>query len=142
MTAISQRLDNLIKSSFKQGCIIPKKTEEGIWLADVCISSKGSFKVIKRNSKILYDEIFLNCAAIKMAKLLALRQSADIVDRIYDLDQEFSKWYMDCQLLKKRYELALRNRDQDRADIFMARYTESNRMCQKLKRNVESLSKI
>lgn len=142
MSPVSQRLDTLIRSSFKQGYIIPRKTQEGIWLADICISSKGSYKTIKKNQQVLYDEVFLNCAAIKIATLLAMRQPAVLIDQIYDLDQEFSKWYVDCQLLKKRYELALRNKDSNKADIYMARYIESNRICQRAKRNVESLAKL
>ena len=60
-------------------------------------------------------------------------------DAIYHIDQDYGKWYLESQRLKKLYEKSLLNKDYDRADILQARYSESRDRAVDAKSRVESL---
>lgn len=124
MTDISKRLQQVVNKELAQN-IIPVKTEAGILVGTVLIVSEGSVKHIVRKGVILYENVSLNAVAVKLANLMAKHQTSITADKIYHLDQEYSKWFIDSQFLLKRHYTALNARDYDKADMLWARYCES-----------------
>ena len=139
MTQLSKKLEQLIKNSKE---LLPIKTEQGILVGDVLIVSEGSLKHLQQKNQMVYKNIHLNIATIKLANLLALRKSDLLCNDIYRADQEYGKWFTDSQLLRTRYEKALQNQDHDRADMLWARYIESRDRTITAKKRVESLCRI
>ena len=136
MTQLSKKLEQLIKSS-KQ--ILPVKTEQGILVGDVIIESQGPIKHIKKDDKILYENLHLNIAVIKIANLLAQKRAGLACEEIYAADQEYGKWFVDSQILRNQYQKAVSNQQYDRADMFWARYVESRDKTATAKKRVEFL---
>jgi hypothetical protein len=139
MSKLSKKLESLIKTSPE---ILPVKTQDGILVGSVLISSNGSCKNLIQNEIIVYKNINLNSATIKIANLLAKNQNLSLADNIYRADQEYGKWFADSQLLRNQHERARKIKDFDRADMFWARYIESRNKTTKAKEFVESLIKI
>ncbi len=139
MTRISQRLEQVVKKELAQ-TIIPVKTEKGILVGDILISSDGSVKNIIKNDVILYKEVSLNKAAIAIANLLALKRSQIQIDAIYRADQEYGRWFTENQILRAQYENAKQQRNFDRADFLWARYIESKDRSLTAKKTVERLA--
>lgn len=140
MTNISKRLEQIVRKELSK-TIIPVKTKEGILVGDVLIVGEGSIKNIYKNNDLIYKEIHLNSVAIKIANLLAFRQSYIIIEELYYTDQEYGKWFVDSQLLRAMYQKAANNQDFDRADILWARYIESRNRTENAKHKAESLAK-
>ena len=63
--------------------------------------------------------------AVRLANILARQRSSIFADKIYALDQEYSKWFVDSQTLLKNYYSAKKFKDFNRADTLWARYCES-----------------
>lgn len=122
MTALSKRLDRVIKSS-KQ--IIPVKVADGIIVGDVKITSVESIKNLWQNETLVYGEIYLNVVAIKLANMLAKRENPREMNKIYKADQDYGRLFNDSQILRSQYQKALSREDYNRADILWARYCES-----------------
>lgn len=122
MTALSKRLDRVIKSS-KQ--IIPVKVADGIVVGDVKITSVDSIKNLWQNETLIYSEIYLNAVAIKLANMLAKRENLGEMNKIYKADQDYGRLFNDSQILRSQYQKALSREDYNRADILWARYCES-----------------
>lgn len=141
MTRISRRLEQIVNHELSKN-IIPIKTLEGILVGDIIIVSKGSLKQLKRNQQIIYKDIYLNAVAIKIANLIAFKQSTLSTDSIYQADQEYGKWFIDSQLLRSQYQKAISIQDYDKADVFWARYLESRDRCVSAKNRAEALSRI
>jgi len=141
MTQISKRLEQIVNKELSKH-IIPVKTKEGILVGNILITSSGPIKNIYRNNELLYKEIHLNSVAIKMANILALKNSLIAVDELYRADQEYGKWFVDSQLLRAQYQKATSNRDYDKADMFWARYCESRDRTITAKNNAERLARI
>jgi len=139
MTNISKKLEQLIKNSKE---ILPVKTERGIAVGDVLIVAEGPLKHLEQKTEIIYKNVHLNLAAIRLANLMALRQGNLKCIEIYRADQEYGKWFTDSQLLRAQYQKANQNQDYDRADMFWARYIESRDKTQSAKNRVESLCRI
>jgi len=136
MTQLSRKLERLIRSSQE---ILPVKTDRGILVGDVLITSQGPAKYIYHKDQLLYAEIYLNAAAISIANLLAKRKSTITIDEIYRADQEYGKWFVDSQLLRTQYEKSLAGQDYDRADMLWARYIESRDRTILAKKRTEAL---
>jgi hypothetical protein len=139
MTQLSKKLERLIKSSPE---ILPVKTEQGILVGNVLIQSNGSLKNLYINEKLIYREVHLNAAAIRLANLLARKNFIAKCDAIYRADQEYGKWFIDSQLLRNQYEKAKNSKDFDRADMLWARYCESKDRTLTAKRLTETLARI
>lgn len=142
MTNISQRLEQTLRSAIQKNPILPVKVADGILVGDVLIVSEGTVKHLKQNNEYKYKEISLNCAAIRIANLLARRSSAILVDQIYTADQEYGRWFVDSQLLRAQYQKALNNQDTERADMLWAKYCESRDRAVAAKKRTESLANI
>ena len=141
MTQISKRLEQIVKKELSES-IIPIKTEEGILVGDILIVSEGYIKHIKKRSEFIYKEISLNCAAIRIANILAKRGSLILADQIYTADQEYGRWFTDSQMLRAQYQKAINNLNYDRADMLWARYCESRDRTAATKKHTESLAAI
>jgi hypothetical protein len=142
MTNLSKRLEQTLSSVIQKNLILPVKTAEGILVGDVLIINQGTVKHLKQRDQFRYREISLNCAAIRIANLLARRSSSLLIDQIYTADQEYGRWFVDSQLLRSQYQKAVNNQDYDRADMLWARYCESRDRAMTAKKRVESLADI
>ncbi len=142
MTNLSKRLEQTLSSVIQKNLILPVKTADGILVGDVLIINQGTVKHLKQQGQFRYKEISLNCAAIRIANLLARRSSFILIDQIYAADQEYGRWFIDSQLLRSQYQKAVNNQDYDRADVLWARYCESRDRAMTAKKRVESLADI
>jgi len=140
MTSLSKKFEQIVKKELSS-TVLPVKTERGILLGDVLIISNGTLKSIVKKDVIKYEDIYLNSAAISIAKLIMYRTYNLTADQIYRLDQEYGKWLTDSLMLKTQYDRAVKKGDLDRADIFWARYVESKERTLAAKARVESLAR-
>ncbi len=138
MSKISRRLAQVVAKELSKN-LIPVKTDRGILVGDVEIVSEENIKHIWREGHLLYRDIYLNLAAIKIANMLALRQSAIKIEKVYQTDQEYGRFYVDSQILRTLHQRAAADEDFDRADIYWARYTESKNRAQEAKKRLEAL---
>jgi hypothetical protein len=140
MTSLSKKFEQIVKKELSS-TVLPVKTPDGILLGDVLITSNGSFKSIIKRQETLYADIYLNSAAIKIAKLIMYKNHNPTADHIYKLDQEYGKWLNDSLLLKTQHDRAVKKGDNDRADIFWARYIESKEKTLAAKNQVDCLTR-
>ncbi len=140
MTSLSKKFEQIVKKELAS-TVLPVKTEEGILLGDVLIISDGTSKSIIKKGLLVYDHIFLNSVAIKIAKLLLVANSSYQADNLYKLDQEYGKWLNESLLLRVQYDRALAKGDNDRADIFYARYIESKERTMSAKSRADFLAR-
>jgi len=124
MTDIRRQLDRVVSKELSQN-IIPVRTDAGILVGSVLIVSEGSIKHLYRNNELLYNNVSLNAVAVRLANILARQRSSIFADKIYEIDQEYSKWFIDSQTLLKNYYSAKKSKDFNRADTLWARYCES-----------------
>ena len=129
MTEISRRFEQLITSAQKKlaekNQLFPIKTDQGILVGDVLIESNSHLKNLCKNGRLVYKEVSLNDVAVRLANLLARNQNPVYCDQLYRADQEYGKWFIECQVLKQNYHNSVNSKDFDRADMLMARYKES-----------------
>lgn len=142
MTDISRRFEDFLKTANKKliekEILLPIKTASGIMIRDVLISSNGNLKtVVFRNH--VYKDIYLNNVAITVANWLALRKPYILIDRIYQLDQEYGRWFVDTQFLINSYRSAVSKKDFDRADMLWARYEQARDKAKTAKEKVQRL---
>lgn len=142
MTDIRKRLEQTLRSAIQKNPILPVKTAEGIQVGDVLIISEGTVKHIKQHGEIRYKEVSLNCVAIALANLLAKHNSSILMDKIYNADQEYGRWFVESQMLRAQYQKALNNSDYERADMFWARYEESKSRTVSAKNRAETLATV
>lgn len=144
MADISKRLEHLISSTQKKlietNHILPVKTEEGILVGDVLIISDGNIKHIKKSNEMLYVNVYLNAVAIRIANLCSKNSLSIQAQKLYDLDQEYGKWFVDSQMLRTQYHRALEKKDFDKADMLYSRYCESRDRAEKAKNNARALA--
>jgi hypothetical protein len=141
MTEISKRLEQIVRKELSR-TIVPIKTSEGILVGNVLIVSDGYFKHIKKQDKVVYENINLNKAAIAIANILARHAHSPLADQIYNADKEYGKWFVDSQFLRANYEKAIKNKNFNKADIMWARYQEAREKTISAKNKAESLSNI
>jgi hypothetical protein len=144
MSNISKRLEQVVGSAQRRlishDQILPVKTADGILVGDVLIVSEGSIKNLWQNTQLVYEHVYLNAVAIKIANLLARKVGRVTADAIYRADQEYGKWFTDSQLLRTRFQKALEVHDTERADILWARYCESRDRAGITKNSAQSLA--
>jgi hypothetical protein len=143
MTNLQKRLDSVIAKTNRKlidsNQLLPKKTDKGILVGNVLIASNGPIKNLYKNDQLIYAEVSLNVVAIRLANLLAKNLYTTDMNKLYNADQRYGKWFCESQFLRSKYEKSLSNMDYDRADIFWARYSESRERALGAKRVVESL---
>lgn len=143
MTDISKKLEHVISRTHEklvaENQIMPVKTDHGILVGDILIVSEGSSKSLYRDGNCLYERISLNKVAIRLANLLANNKNSPFLDELYRVDQEYGKWFTDCQQLMNSYHKAMNSGQNDRADIFWARYNESKIKYTAFKEKVDRL---
>ena len=142
MTELSKRFEEFLKTANKhlveKELLIPIKTDKGILINDVLIVSNSNLKtVIAKNYS--YKDIYLNAATITIANMLALRKSFIEIDKLYQADQEYGKWFVDTQFLLNAHHNAKSKKDYDKADMLWARYQESRDKANKAKEMVQRL---
>jgi ribosomal protein L24 len=129
MTELSKKFEQFVIKSQKKlidsGFIQPVKTDNGILVGSVRIENVDNKKNIYNNEKLIYEGIFLNAAAVKIANLVALKHQLHLADEIFKSDQEYGKWYIDSTILRIRYQQSRNKNEDDKADMFWARYVES-----------------
>ena len=140
MTALSKKFEQIVKKELAS-TVLPVKTDEGILLGDVLISNEGTLKNITKKDTVRYTNIYLNSVAIKIAKLLMNNRQNIQADSLYALDQDYGKWLTDSLLLKAQYEKAKAKGDNDRADVFYARYIESRERTMSAKIRADNLAR-
>jgi len=138
MSDILQRLDQIISEQLKK-TPVPQKTPKGIQVVSVLIVSRDHQKDLWRDDEKLYENIFLNISAISIATIMNRYTVSSEADVLYDIDQEYGKWYEESQRLKHLYDKSLLNKDYNRADILRARYLESRDRALSAKTRAESL---
>ena len=109
-------------------------------VGDVLIKNHGPLKSIYVRDSLIFDEISLNSSAIKISTLLALKKDKQLADKIYRLDREFSKWFIDSKHFLDQYHKSIHSGDHTRSEILWIRYEDSKERAQIAKRKVESLS--
>jgi hypothetical protein len=140
MTILSRRFEKLIKGYYhKKHSLLPVKSSRGICVGSVTILNEGTLKHIEKNGELIYKNIYLNEAAIKVANLLALDQSYNLAENIYKADQDYGKWLADWQHFKNQRIKAQKNLDHDRSDLLEIRYQESKLRAEQAKKRVMSL---
>ena len=140
MTRVFKKLEQVVKQELKKN-IIPVKTNDGVLVGNVLIKSESNVKHLVVDNQQIFENISLNCVAIKLANMLALKQDFIIMQQIYKADQEYGKWYTDCQLLMHSHRNAVKISDNSKADVLMARYRESKGKAVLAKEIAERLSK-
>ncbi len=140
MTSLSKKFEQIVKKELAS-TVLPVKTEEGILLGDVLISSSGTSKNIMKKGILAYENIFLNSVAVKIAKLLLVSNSSYQADNLYRLDQEYGKWLNESLMLRVQYDRALTKGDNDRADVFYARYIQSKERTMSAKSRADFLAR-
>ena len=142
MTTVSQRLEQSLRSAIKKNPILPVKVADGILVGSVKIVSEGHLKHLYRAGDLLYNNIFLNAVAIKIANIMALQSASLQADQLYQIDQEYGKYFVDSQMLRARHQKSLNNKDYERADIIWARYCESRDRAETTKNKAQGLSNL
>ncbi len=144
MADISRRLEHLVSSAQKKlietNHILPIKTEEGILVGDVLIISEGNIKHIKKFNEMLYVNVYLNAVAIRIANLCSKNTSSLQAQKLYELDQEYGKWFIDSQILRAQYHRALEKKNFDKSDTLYSRYCESRDRAEKAKNLARALA--
>jgi hypothetical protein len=143
MTEISKRFEDFIRSANKKLAqdeyILPVKTPQGILVGDVLIENNLNLKTVSRNDMV-YKDIFLNTAAVKIANLLALKKPLTRIDEIYREDQLYGRWFIESQDLLHIHKKLRNSEDFDRADVIWAKYQESRDRAEIAKNKVNRLS--
>ena len=140
MTNLSKRLEQIVRKELSKN-LLPTKTKDGILVGNILISSQQHLKNVYQNNELVYENIHLNSVAIKIANSLALKQSFAVIDKIYEADQEYGKWYTESQLIRAQYQRSISNKDFEKADIYWAKYVESRDKMIYAKNRVENLIK-
>lgn len=144
MSDVSKRFEQLVKSTYRQfldqGTILPVKTQQGILVGDILISTSGALKNIYKKDILLYKEISLNSVAIKIANLLAWNTDLKLCDELYDLDIKYSKHFIDSKIFLDNYHRANNSGNEIRAEILWIRYTDSKEKALNIKSQAEDLA--
>lgn len=129
MTDVSKRFEQLVVSTYKkfaeQGTMMPRRSEEGIWVGDVLIRSDGPYKDIIKKGRMLYESVSLNAVAIRLANLVAWNRDEALQHNLYKLDTQYSKHFIDSKIFLDRYHRAETAKDWEKAEIMWTRYEDA-----------------
>lgn len=121
-TQLRQVVEKTHKRLFEQYQIMPVKTDRGILVGNVLIVTKDAVKDLYLNNELIYIDVSLNAVTITLANLLAKHGVTYKSDTIYRADHDYGKWLQESQFLRAKYQSARKKGDDDRADIYLARY--------------------
>lgn len=141
MTKVFTKLERVVKQELRKQ-LIPVKTNDGVLVGNVLIKSEANVKHLIVDEHPIFENISLNCVAIKLANMLALKHDFIAMQQLYRIDQEYGKWYTDCQLLMHSHRNAVKSSDDVKADVLIARYRESKSKAVSAKEIAERLSKV
>jgi vancomycin permeability regulator SanA len=119
---LQQVVENTHKKLYSQNQIMPVPTNVGILVGTVLIVSKNAVKDLVVNNEVIYKEISLNAVAIRLANIVSKYGKTMTADSIYRADQDYGRWLQESQTLRAKYQSARKQGDNDRADIYLARY--------------------
>lgn len=139
---LSRVISNTHKKLIENKTVMPVKVSDGILVGDVKIVSDGCVKHLYQNNDLKFSNISLNCAAIKIANLLATRSNLRLAFKIWNEDQLYGKWYTDCHFLSHARQSALAKGDYEKADMLYSRYQISKTRAKNAKSTVERLARI
>lgn len=140
MTDLSRRLEQTLRSAIQKNPILPVKVEDGILVGEAKIVSDDHIKHIYFKGVLVYKDVSLNAVAIKLANILARRNSSIQGDALYRADQEYGRWFTESQMLRTQYQRSITNKDFDRADMLWARYCESRDRALTARNHAQSLA--
>lgn len=142
MTDISRRFEEFIRAEnrklVERESLVPVKTDQGIMIGDVLIMAEHNLKTVIQGDTV-YQDVFLNLAAVKIANLLALRKSVTRIDEVYASDQTYGKWFVESQELSTIYHKLKQIGDHERSDVIWAKYQESRDRAASAKIKVDRL---
>lgn len=142
MANVSRNLEQRLRKVIEKSPILPVKIEGGILVGTVKIISNGHLKDLWKNDRLIYKEVSLNAVAIKLANILAKQGVTLVSENLYNLDQEYGRWFTESQMLRAQYQKALNNKDYERSDMLWARYSESRDRTIAAKNRAEALAVI
>ncbi len=126
MSNLNSKLQQVVERThrklYEQDQIMPVKTNQGILVGDVLMIAVGPVKNLYQKDKLIYKEISLNAAAIKIANIVTKYGINSKSEALYRADQEYGRWLHESQFLRHKYQIARKNGNNDRADIYLARY--------------------
>lgn len=144
MSDVSKRFEQLVKSTYKKfldrGTILPVRTDKGIMVGRVLIKSDEALKDIIIDGKIIYDQISLNCVAIRIANELANNNGNRLCDELIKIDREYSKHFIDSKFFIDNYHRATNTNNVARADILWTRYEIAKEKALTAKSRAEDLA--
>lgn len=145
MTDLQKRFEQIVGSAqrklIRNDEILPIKTHEGILVGSVKIISRDTFKDLWQFDSLVYENIYLNKVAIKLANILARERRKTIrTEDLYKADQEYGRLLYESLLLRERLHRAKKNGEYDKADMFLARYTVAKDRANYNKRQVLALT--
>ena len=92
MSNINSKLQQVVERThrklYEQDQIMPVKTSQGILVGDVLMVAVGPVKNLYQKDKLIYKEISLNAAAIKIANIVTKYGINTRSDALYRADQE------------------------------------------------------
>ena len=146
MSELSKRFEQILIATHRKlkdrGAIMPVKTEQGILVGNALITSNGPYKNISVGGEILFEDISLNSVAIKLANLVAWRIQGTRLKELYEIDQEYSRHYIDSAFFLQRHNDALDQGNCDLADIMYSRYLKSKDLATLAKQKAERMAKL
>ena len=145
MTDIRKRLAQVIdrtnKKLIQEQRILPVKTVDGILVGCVTIKPRDTQKDLWLNDRLIYEGVFLNKAAIKLANILAVfKHTTSQSESLYKLDQEYGRLFIESQTLRTRLHISRQAGDYDKADVYLARYQVAKDRLEQAQRQVLALA--
>lgn len=146
MSEISKRFEQIVVSTQKKllesGAVMPVRTDRGIRVGCAEIVPEGSFKHIYVKDDLIYKDISLNKVAIRLANELALNKRGPELDALYNLDREYSRYFIDSSFFLQRFHSAQKNNDEFRQELMWTRYVQSKARAEATKEKAEQMAAI
>jgi len=145
MADIRRRFEQIVaranKRLIEEQRILPVKTVDGILVGCVKITTRETQKDLWLEDKLIYEGVYLNKAAIKLANILAIfKHTTAQSEQLYKADQEYGRYFVESQMLRSKLHYARQQGDFDKADIYLARYTVYKDRVESAKRQVLALA--
>lgn len=121
-TQLQQVVEKTHKRLFEQYQIMPVKTDRGILVGRVLIVTNHAVKDLYLSNELVYSNVCLNTVTIMLANLLAKHGTTHASDKLYRADADYGKWQQESQFLRTKYQNARKTGNNDKADIYLARY--------------------
>lgn len=136
MNGLEKKFNDLISRSKS---LIPKKTKNGVQFGDLKIIQNHKQKTIYLYNQPLYQNIYLTQTALTLCHYIFFNEAIPKQMKLYTADQTYGHYLNECKIFSKSYDVKLKNRNIQDAEIAMARFTESNIKLKKQKKEIEKL---